>query len=310
MAQTTINALFPDDEGNPVVPLVSELLKTGGDDGQALVDAVSSTYDATQENADDIDTLMGQLMDEDGNPIDLSNLGDSEQVTQNTGDIEELDGRVAENEGDIAQIETDLYGTTSGQHDDLAACDATGLLNVANCANQRSIHNEADIEDVNDKLAQKKEYIDNLAAELRRGPGDGRRHPRGRHDPDRRTRALCRSTLTRWRTGRITQATANATEIGMDEDGHSRIDHNEARSMQNATDIAAETAARMEADMMLGGRIDQEIHGPNGGRHGAGRTDRPGGHGPNGGRHGAGHADRHERRRHHDQRRQHHVERR
>ena len=265
MAQTTINALFPDDEGNPVVPLVSELLKTGGDDGQALVDAVSSTYDATQENADDIDTLMGQLMDEDGNPIDLSNLGDTEQVTQNTGDIEELDGRVAENEGDIAQIETDLYGTTSGQHDDLAACDATGLLNVANCANQRSIHNEADIEDVNDKLAQKKEYIENLAAEIGvdpvtgEGTGEGG-HSRIDYNEHRSMANAMEIGMDEDGNSRIdhneARSMANATEIGMDEDGHSRIDHNEARSMQNATDIAAETAARMEADMML----HEEIH--------------------------------------------------
>ena len=219
MAQTTINGLFPDDENNPTVDLVSELLKTGGDDGQALVDAVASNYGATQDNADDIETLMGQLMDEDGNPIDLTNLGDTEAVTKNTNDITALDGRVADNESDIGQIQTDLYGTTSGQHGDLAACDATGLLNVANCADARSRHNEADIEEVNDKLMQKKEYIDNLAAEIGVDPVTGE---------------------------------------GTGEGGHSRIDMNETRSMDNATAIAAETTARMAADEALGGRIDAE----------------------------------------------------
>ena len=255
MAQTTINGLFPDDEGNPVVPLVSELLKTGGDDGQALVDAVASTYDATQDNADDIDTLMGQLMDEDGNPIDLTNLGDTEAVEQNTTDIEALDGRVAENESDIGQIQTDLYGDTSGQHGDLAACDATGLLNVANCANSRSLHNEADIEEVNDKLAQKKEYIDNLAAEIGVDPvtGEGTgENGMSRVDMIEHTANHADEVAHR----ADERSEANAMEIGMDENGMSRIDHNEMRSMNNATAIADETTARMAADDALGMRID------------------------------------------------------
>ena len=149
-AQTTINGLFPDDEGHPTVDLVSELLKTGGDDGQALVDAISSTYDDTQTNRDDIDSLMGQLTDADGNPIDLSNVGDTEAVEKNASDIETLDLRVSDNEDDIAQINEDLYGTTSSQHADASACaeGAGGLLNTANCADARSRHNADDIADL------------------------------------------------------------------------------------------------------------------------------------------------------------------
>ena len=71
---------------------------------------------------------------------------------------------------------------------DLAACDATGLLNVANCADARSRHNEADIEEVNDKLMQKKEYIDNLAAEIGVDPVTGEGIRRERHEPDRHER--------------------------------------------------------------------------------------------------------------------------
>ena len=154
-----IDALYPDDPNDPTVDLVSELLKTGGDDGQALVDAISNTYADTQANKGEIDTLKGQLTDADGNPIDLSNLGNAEEIAElttdvstNTTDIATLDGRVAENEEDIAQIETDLYGTTSGQHDGLAACEGTGLLNVATCAERRSAHNEADIADLGGDL--------------------------------------------------------------------------------------------------------------------------------------------------------------
>ena len=257
MAQTTINGLFPDDEGHPTVDLVSELLKTGGDDGQALVDAVSSTYDATQANKDEIDTLMSQLTDADGNPIDLTDLGDSEQTATNTGDIEMLDGRVTENEDDIAQIETDLYGTTSGQHGDLAACDGTGLLNVASCADARSRHNEADIEDVNDKLGQKKEYIDNLAAEIGVDPVTGEGTGEGgasRIDMIEHTANHADEVAHR----ADEQSKANAMEIGMDENGMSRIDHNEMRSMTNAEAIATETQARMDADTALGERVDAE----------------------------------------------------
>ena len=153
MAQTEkmkIDALFPADEDHPVVDLVSELLKTGGDDGQALVDAIATTYGDTQTNKDKIDMLEGQLTDADGNPIDLTNLGDTEAVEQNATDIETLDGRVSDNEEDIGQIQTDLYGTTSSQHADASACaeGAGGLLNTANCADARSRHNADDIADL------------------------------------------------------------------------------------------------------------------------------------------------------------------
>ena len=78
--KTKIDALYPDDADDPTVALVSELLKTGGDDGQALVDAISSTYEDTQANKGEIDALKGQLTDAEGNPIDLSNLGNAEEI--------------------------------------------------------------------------------------------------------------------------------------------------------------------------------------------------------------------------------------
>ena len=220
MAQTTINGLFPDDENNPTVDLVSELLKTGGDDGQALVDAVSSNYEDTQTNKGEIDALKGQLTDADGNPIDLSNLGNAEEIAalttdvgQNSDDITALDGRVAENESDIGQIQTDLYGETSSQHDGLAACGAPGIASEAKCALATAQHNEADIEDVNDRLMDKAEYIVNLGEAIGVDPVTGE---------------------------------------GTGEDGMSKID-------MNAKAIADETQARMDADTALGGRIDQEV---------------------------------------------------
>ena len=219
-AQRTAHQTLTSEPGSTTSKLLNALLASEDpetdvledDDGQALLTAISDVDGK-------VSTLQGQLTDDEGNPIDLSNLGNAEEiamlttdVSENSDDIMELDGRVADNESDIGQIQTDLYGTTSGQHDGLAACDATGLLNVANCADARSRHNEADIEEVNDKLMQKKEYIDNLAAEIGVDPVTGE---------------------------------------GTGENGMSRID-------MNAAAIDAEEKARMEADTALGGRIEAE----------------------------------------------------
>ena len=116
-AQSAYQALIdPDDSNDPVAGLVDELLKTDGDDGQALVDAIGSTYDTAKEAhdranevADDVAGLTGDDgavsrntaeigMDGDGNSRIDHNEARSEQ---NEKDIEELDGRVAMNEGEI-----------------------------------------------------------------------------------------------------------------------------------------------------------------------------------------------------------------
>ena len=224
------------DAGSPGSKLLSALLQpemVGGednakdDDGLALVNAVTETHQAALDakaRADEVADMVG----------------DNSDVTANTESITALDGRVATNENDLDQAWMDLYGTergVDGQHDDLPACDATGVVNVATCADQRSRHNEATLEDHEMKLMQKKEYIDNLAAEIGVDPVTGE------------------GTM----------------------DGYSRIDHNEMRSMANsgmietnagnimmnagniktnADNIAAETMARMDADMMLAGGID------------------------------------------------------
>ena len=190
--KTTVDALF-DDPNDPTEALVAELLKgdDDGDDGQALVNAISSNYDAVNALTaeDDPSTLedesgvITQLKEQvDGLMGDGSGLGALEDkvnaltamddpdtmedetgaVTRNSNEITSLDGRVADNERDIGQIQTDLYGDTSGQHDGLAACDATGLLNVATCADARSRHNEEEIDGIDDKLKEKAEYIGNL----------------------------------------------------------------------------------------------------------------------------------------------------
>ena len=240
----TVDALF-DDPNDPTEALVAELLKgdDDGDDGQALVNAISSNYDdinaLTAE--DDPSTLEDEtgrivkleeqvgMLTGDGSGTGLSALEDKVNaltamddpetmddetgpVTENANDIMDLEEQVDINVGDIGQIKTDLYGETSGQHGDLAACDATGLLNVATCANARSLHNEEDIEDVNDKLTDKKDYIDNLGTAIGVDP-----------------------------------VTGEAT----DESGMSKID-------MNAKAIADETKARMDADDEVRGEFAAE----------------------------------------------------
>ena len=229
MLQTTHTNLTGNGD-SPASQLLNALLESDADkedDGLALVNAVSSTHQTAMDAKSKVDELEERI-------------GDTSGVAENTESITELDGRVATNENDLDQAWKDLYGTergVDGQHDDLPACDATGVVNVATCADQRSRHNEATLEDHEMKLMQKKQYIDNLAAEIGVDPVTGE------------------GTM----------------------DGYSRIDHNEMRSMANsgmietnagnimmnagniktnADSIAAETTARMDADMMLAGGID------------------------------------------------------
>ena len=99
------------DTDNPVTALVQELLKpeTGddaGDDGQALVDAIDTTYDKTIENAAAIEELVG-TGEEDG---------DGGQVNENTAAIAALtdeDGPVTMNTENIAENKAAVEALTA-----------------------------------------------------------------------------------------------------------------------------------------------------------------------------------------------------
>ena len=88
-AQATAVAAFGDEDG-PTAALVAELLKTGGDDGQALVDAIAATYETAAGAAEAAREVVAELTGEGG------------AVSVNTADIETLDGRVTVNEGLIS----------------------------------------------------------------------------------------------------------------------------------------------------------------------------------------------------------------
>ncbi|WP_428099648.1 YadA C-terminal domain-containing protein [Candidatus Rariloculus sp.] len=119
-AQATVAAAYGD-EDSPTAALVAELLKTGGDDGQALVDAIAAVYNTATSAVSDaegvIDELRAPVAENSAaiaghetritaNEADIVALDG--RVTTNEADIEALDGRVTVNEGAIAQNADDI----------------------------------------------------------------------------------------------------------------------------------------------------------------------------------------------------------
>ena len=89
------------DEDNPTVDLITELLKTGGDDGQALVDAISSNYDTANEAK----TTADQVAE------DVAGLtGDEGAVSENTRDIADNAKAIEGNTMSIDGIEAEIWG--------------------------------------------------------------------------------------------------------------------------------------------------------------------------------------------------------
>ena len=91
------------DPDSPVGGLIDTLVETGGDDGQALVDAISRTWDRTAENMDAIEALTADT--EDGAEADGPVTANRKAIEANDGDIESLDGRVMQNETDIDALQ-------------------------------------------------------------------------------------------------------------------------------------------------------------------------------------------------------------
>ena len=285
------------DDNNPAVGLVDELAKTGGDDGQALVSAITGNYDATQANEDRLDALLttgddgtesGRVkaledkvtMLEGGNTgggleelrTDLDALtamddpetmeNENGAVTQNAADISMLDsdltkleGTVDDNSADLDTVWDDLFGGQRGveaQHGDPANCDSTSTRtgDRLNCVEALSQHNEDDIEDVNDKLMDKKEYIDNLGAAIGVDPVTGEGTEDGKSRIDMNAEANMKLGE------RIDGLTAGADTEDTSDDGP--ITANAMGVAANKQAIMNEAEARGKADMALGGRIDTE----------------------------------------------------
>ena len=235
-------------DGNPAGALVDALLETKAakeDDGQALADAISAVHGSTVANKDSIDTLTSTLTDADGNLIDLANLdtgvdslaGDGrtdETVKGNADNIMNLDGRVETNEEGISNLRLDLYGATAPQ-DGSDHCVAMGIANDAACGKERSKQNadaigdlDSDVDGLSTRVDDNEDTLDDHAMKLME---------------------------------KKSYIETLQAELGMDVAGNSgiegsRIDHNETRSMDNATAIgenktaiAANTTAIESNDM-------------------------------------------------------------
>ena len=109
-AQAAYRALVDDPE-DPVVGLMGTLLETDGDDGQAVVDAISRTYDKTVENLDSIAALTADT--EDGAEEDGPVTANRKAIAANDGEIESIDGRVTQNETDIDALQQDSDTNTA-----------------------------------------------------------------------------------------------------------------------------------------------------------------------------------------------------
>ena len=102
-AQASVTAALGD-EDNPTSALVAELLKTGGDDGQALVDAIAAVYNTATSAVSDAEGIIDELRA----PVAANTAGIvalDGRVTQNEADIVALDGRVTTNEADIEALD-------------------------------------------------------------------------------------------------------------------------------------------------------------------------------------------------------------
>ena len=183
-------------EGNPVKDLVDALQVPNGDDGdddgQALVDAISSNYEAASDAADTANEAMAAVAGLSGE-----------------------DGDVAGNAAAIAALTAEDDPDTDADETGPITENADGIVDL----DGRVSGNENTLADHDMKLMAKKAYIDAIGAEM---------------------------------------GFDAATGLGIGEDDMSRIDMNEAGVEANSTAITAETAARMEADTALDGRIDAE----------------------------------------------------
>lgn len=143
----------PDDLDNPVVGLVDTLLETDGDDGQAVVEAISTTYGKTVENRDTIAALTADTEDgaeEDG------------PITANTKKLESLDGRVGQNEEDI--------GTLKEQTDTNTGMIATNAGNISSNASNIAV-NASNIVDNRSFISQNAATLVNHGALIDRNAG-------------------------------------------------------------------------------------------------------------------------------------------
>ena len=129
----------PDDLDNPVAGLLDTLLETDGDDGQAVVDAISQTYGKTVANKDSIGALTADI--EDGAEEDGPITANRKAIAANADDVESLDGRVTENREDIDALKTDTdmnAGMIAANSGNIATNASNIAVNASNIVDNRS----------------------------------------------------------------------------------------------------------------------------------------------------------------------------
>ena len=159
--QTTYEAVVGDPDG-PIDDLVTALLDDDGDDGQALVDAISQTYGATRDNLEAIDALTADT--DDGAEADGP-------VTANTKSIESLKGRVGQNEQDIEALqgETEMMSGRVATNAGNIATNAGNIVTNASFISQNAAgvaHNSARIDVNSYNIAQNSDRIGANAAAI------------------------------------------------------------------------------------------------------------------------------------------------
>ena len=149
-AQAAYQALVgdADDADNPVVDLIDTLLETDGDDGRAVVDAISQTYDKTVENRDSIDALTADT--EDGAEEDGPITANTKAIAANAENVESLDGRITQNEQDIDTLmeDTDMNAAMISSNAGNIVTNAGNIAtNASNIVDNRSFiaHNAGTI---------------------------------------------------------------------------------------------------------------------------------------------------------------------
>ena len=99
-AQNDVDGLFADAD-HPRVGLINELLKTGGDDGQALVDAIGTTYEKAAGAADAAQEVVDELTGE-GGAVAMNterSMKNATDIENNTDAIIDLEGEVWDEDG-------------------------------------------------------------------------------------------------------------------------------------------------------------------------------------------------------------------
>ncbi len=128
-AQADLLALFAD-EDDPTVALINELVKTGGDDGQALVDAISATYDTAAGAADAAREVVNELTGEGGAvSTNTANIAtNATNIENNSNAIISLEGEVFDDDGNSR---IDANETRSMENRTMIATNTTNIATNA-----------------------------------------------------------------------------------------------------------------------------------------------------------------------------------